>query len=699
MTDDANVRPPVRRIAVFSRGIERTPHIASLLGADDVVGRPSDQESGRIDAVVGWGHKPNTRMAMRFARRHQLPYWRAEDGFLRSVGLGADGAPPLSVVLDDVGIYYDATRPSRLEVMLAGSADSDPLDEPVILARARRAIDRIRDAQLSKYNSSPTTSVDLGPARAAERVLIVDQTRGDLSIECGLASASTFRRMLDTARLDHPRAELIVKVHPDVLAGKKQAHLADAAGEPNVRIWATSANPIAVLEQVDHVYVVTSQLGFEALMVGKPVTCFGAPFYAGWGLTDDRCAIPRRTRTRSVEQVFAAAYILYARYVDPDTGRACQLERIIEHLTLQREQFSRNDGSIFCFGFQLWKRNYVRAYLRSPGNRVLFPRNAEHAERLGFDESSKLLVWGLRDNMATQRLRARHDVPLWRMEDGFLRSVGLGSDLDVPASLVVDREGIYFDPRRPSELEMILQARAFSHDELTRARALRTRIADAELSKYNVGKPLRISVPDGKNVILVPGQVEDDASIRLGCRDVRTNRALLAAVRHQNPDAFIIYKPHPDVVSGNRTRGVPVSEAGLLCDHVEEHASLAACLRVANAVHTMTSTVGFEALIRELEVVTYGQPFYAGWGLTRDHHPVSRRTRHLTHDELAAGVLICYPRYLNRRSFEFTTPEAVVSSLTKQRDGDAAARALHMSWPKRQLRKLVHAYKGMTHAP
>ena len=53
------------------------------------------------------------------------------------------------------------------------------------------------------------------------------------------------------------------------------------------------------------------------------------------------------------------------------------------------------------------------------------------------------------------------------MEDGFLRSVGLGSDLTAPASLVVDRQGIYYDPSKPSELESILQTANFSADELS----------------------------------------------------------------------------------------------------------------------------------------------------------------------------------------------------------------------------------------
>ena len=46
---------------------------------------------------------------------------RVEDGFLRSRGLGADLIPPLSLVLDDMGIYYDPNSPSRLETLIEAS--------------------------------------------------------------------------------------------------------------------------------------------------------------------------------------------------------------------------------------------------------------------------------------------------------------------------------------------------------------------------------------------------------------------------------------------------------------------------------------------------------------------------------------------------------------------------------------------------
>jgi len=689
-----------RAVAVFpippTRGIAGIPHLAALLGAERVVVRPL-RKPADLDAVVGWGEKRNTQLARAWAGLHGVPYWRAEDGFVRSVGLGVNGDPPLSIVLDDLGIYYDARKPSRLERMLV----DDPLDDVSLLARSKVAIERMVAAGISKYNDAPTGAIDLGPKK--KRVLVVDQTFGDLAIACGLADASSFERMLTTAQREHPDAEILVKTHPDVLAGKKRGYLERAAG-PNVRLWAQPATPAALLSQVDHVYVVSSLLGFEALLAGKQVTTFGVPWYAGWGLTDDRAASPaavtafsRRRVKRTREQLVAAAYFRYARYLDPDSGTPCELERVLEFLELQRAMFAKSTGTIFCFGFRFWKQNYVRSYLRSPGNTIVFAGDALDATRRGFSPGCHALVWGQRETAEVRELAARNHVTLWRMEDGFLRSVGLGSDLALPASLVVDRSGIYYDPSQPSDLEQILQTVKFTPAELARARSLREQIVATRISKYNVGGEGAIRVPPNRRVILCPGQVEDDASILLGCKDVRTNLGLLGAARAAGPDAFIIFKPHPDVLSGNRVGAVDPVAASKLCDHIEDDATLATCLDVADEVHTMTSLVGFEGLIRGRRVVVHGQPFYAGWGLTMDHNPHPRRKRTLTLDELCAGTLLRYPRYLNRASGRFTSPEVVIDQLRVERAAEAstAGSAIKLAWPRRQARKLMQIYRGV----
>jgi capsular polysaccharide export protein len=257
------------------------------------------------------------------------------------------------------------------------------------------------------------------------------------------------------------------------------------------------------------------------------------------------------------------------------------------------------------------------------------------------------------------------------MEDGFLRSVGLGSDLVRPLSLVVDKQGIYFDPTRPSDLETLLRETEFTDDLRRRGRELCRLIVQNRLSKYNVGKdePLRLTTQPGQKTILVPGQVEDDASVCLGCVDIRTNLGLLAEVRRQNPDAFIIYKPHPDVLAGNRKGAVPPEEADRYGNLVATDRSMPTCLAAVAEVHTLTSLTGFEALMRKKKVTTYGLPFYAGWGLTQDRHVIHRRGRKLAIDELVAATLILYPRYIDWRRGYLVQAESILERLTSERIG------------------------------
>ena len=270
---------------------------------------------------------------------------------------------------------------------------------------------------------------------------------------------------------------------------------------------------------------------------------------------------------------------------------------------------------------------------------------------------------------------------------GFLRSVGLGSDLVAPASLVFDRAGIYFDPNVPSDLELVLSDEALDDPmELARVRRLVDDIVEHRLSKYVVGsdEPLQLNASPNQRVILVPGQVEDDASIRLGCVDVRTNGGLIRAARAKRPSAFLIYKPHPDVVSGNRRGGI-TDEERAQCDLVIEDRSLHHCDDAASEIHTMTSLVGFEALLRGKEVHVYGRPFYAGWGLTIDAQSIQRRTRELTLDQLALAALLRYPRYLDPETREFTSPEVIIERLDAARE-DLTSIGLQSPWLVRQAR-------------
>ncbi len=251
-----------------------------------------------------------------------------------------------------------------------------------------------------------------------------------------------------------------------------------------------------------------------------------------------------------------------------------------------------------------------------------------------------------------------------RVEDGFLRSRGLGADLIPPLSLVCDDLGIYYDPARESRLERWITKRAdMRPDQMRRVEHLIRRLSEAGLSKYNLGQGAP-NLPEGHR-ILVPGQVEDDASIMLGAGAVATNLALLELTRAENPDAVILYKPHPDVEAGLRDGAVPEDALRELADQMLSQADPASLLTQVDEVWTMTSLMGFEALLRGVKTTTTGAPFYAGWGLTGDLGRVpARRSARPSLEGLVHATLIDYPRYFDPVLREPCSVEVVIERLT-----------------------------------
>ena len=676
---------PERHVITFSRYIAQLSGVEQLLGASRLIKRCCARAGyrGAGEAwVVGWGLKPDALKAQHFAARNGLPYLTLEDGFLRSVDLGVKRSPTYSIVADDVGAHYDATRPSRLENLLNGvplaPLPGDPpaldaaalLEDAAFLQRARANIDAIVAARLSKYNVSP--EVDL-PAADRPRVLVVDQTAGDFAIRYGLASADSFRQMLAAARAENPEAEILIKTHPDVLTGQKRAHFGPGDVDQRTRLLTDDINPIHLLQQVDKVYVVTSQLGFEALMAGRPVSCFGAPFYAGWGLTDDRCPITRRQHQRSLEQVFAAAYMLYARYIDPDLGTPCELERVIEHLALQRHWFHHNRGDWYCHGFGWRQRQTVRDYLMSPWNRIRFIRRPVDIPADGAAQQTRVLVNAHKPAGPVRTLAAQRSYPLWRMAKSFLVTPPPATWLTPPPSMIIAPYPTGNPSASTDSLVMRLSQARFSADELKRARALRGQwLATCKLLDAGKAAHQRLSIhvnPEQK-VILVVGT---------GPRDNRLAKAsdarLLAAVRQVHPAACILYSPY----AAQTGMGQWLRRKGSGYDQLISADDIGEALQWVDEVHTVGSSIGFDALLRGCKVVTYGRPFYAGWGLTKDRDQQLQRDRTLSLDALVCAALLEYPRYLNDTTGQFTSAEMAIARLAR------ASRAGKTAWPLRIL--------------
>lgn len=578
-----------------------------------VFGKPTEN-----DLIAVWGQSPTSSRGEAVSEFTGAGVVYVEDAFLRSVLPGRTAKePPLGLFIDRKAPHFDPTTPSELEDILT----THPLDDSALLNRARAAVERIKDAHLSKYSGNDPTLPQPSPGY----VLVIDQTRGDASVTASNADRAEFVEMLVMAQEEHPGCQILIKTHPETSQGHREGYYGPGDETDRVKLCSGSYSPWALFEGAVGVYTVSSQMGFEAIFAGHKPRVFGQPFYAGWGLTQDERPVPRRQRILTRAQLFAAAMILYPRWYDPFRDKLCCLEHAIETLNAATEAWREDHRGWNGHGMRLWKRAHLQKMFGAV-RPMMFAK---------FDTSRRDMVWGL-NNAPDGAVR---------IEDGFLRSRGLGAELVPPLSLVLDDVGIYYDPSQPSRLEHLIARRAeLRPDQALRAEKLMIELRKLGVSKYNLGGQLP-ELPAGPR-ILVPGQVEDDASILRGAGDLSTNAALLEKVRAENPEATIIYKPHPDVLAGLRVGAV--ENAGEWADVVVNQVDMAALLEQIDEVWTMTSGTGFEALLRSKKVVTFGAPFYAGWGLTEDRGIVpERRTEAPTLEGLVHATLIDYPRYLD----------------------------------------------------
>jgi capsular polysaccharide export protein len=628
------------------------------------------------DFVLAWGRKASHLKSLSLAKRLDCGVTYLEDGFLRSMKPGDQS--PYSLVIDDLGIYYDSTTSSRLELLIKESLTSDEF------ARAQSLIELWRLSEVSKYNSAPSISLtrlqELGVRD--KFILVVDQTDGDLSIEYGQASRESFKQMIEAALLNHPDEQIVVKTHPECVGGKKKTCFDDAwLKDPRIVLLSIQAHLPSLFRYCSAVYTVTSQAGFEALLWGLPVHTFGMPFYAGWGLSTDQLSCQRRSQV-SLQQLAHSCLVRYPRYIHPESLSPCEVEDLLKYFAWQSRCIKKLPSAL-NYSFSVNKSKNIQTF-------------SQFSQKTSL---GKRLQWGASELVNNRD--ADGDGDSVRVEDGFIRSVGLGAELSRPLSLIFDQSGIYFDARSSSDLENILNNHSFSDEERFRGRALRKLLSDLKISKYNLPTNKETMFIQGgyDNVILVPGQVESDASLRYGSNEVSDNLSLLKVVRASNPNAFLIYKEHPDIVAGMRKN----ESSGLrnYCDVYVDSGDICDWLGIVDQVHTMTSLAGFEALIRGKKVFCYGHPFYAGWGLTKDIYKEdaygclnrrSQRTRAnglnpLTIDELVYATLVEYPLYIHPKTGLYTTPEEVIQHLFDLRSSRQSLLKRLISWVKRMIGK------------
>ncbi|EAK0446257.1 capsular polysaccharide biosynthesis protein [Campylobacter lari] len=608
------------------------------------------------DVFIGWGKKKSGLKAIELAKKHNVKFLLLEDGFLRSLNLGVENSPSFSIVKDDAGIYYDAIVPSKLENIL--NTYEFIAEE---LEQAKKAIELIKKEKLSKYNNNLCVPKEFFSANE-ERVLIITQVANDASLKFGLADSFSTQDIINDAIKENPNAKIYIKIHPDVLSGKKQSDFDMQDLPSKCVVIKENYNPIELLSHFKKVYTKTSGMGFEALMLGRECVCYGMPFYAGWGLTQDKQVCKRRLKKRTLEEVFYATYILYSEYFNPYLNQKSDIFDTIHTLAKYKKIEQANSNTLYFLGFSKWKREFIKPFFKAKNNKIIFLNSLDELYKVNLNPEDKIFIWGKKYDKALLAKDFSNEIFL--VEDGFLRSVFLGSDLTRPFSLIIDSKGLYVDPSKPSDLEDILQNHIFDESLKQRAKKLITIITQNKFSKYNGLKHEKLNFNTNKKIILIPAQVEDDASMILGGSGCDTLK-LLQSVRKANENAFLVFKPHPDVLSGNRKGLKDKSIILKYCDEIIENVSIDSAINASDEVHTITSTSGFDALLRGKKVVVYGKPFYAGWGLTQDLHKIPRRTRVLSLEELVAGVLILYPRYIHPKSKNLCEVELALDIMLK----------------------------------
>lgn len=665
---------------------QQNRYVLKMIGVtrhQPVLETPVASELIDADVLLQWGmrgqYKGSQRLLLhRAAASLKIPRLVLEDGFIRSVGIGLSGTPGLSIVIDDMTAFYDATRPSRLETIL----DGDLVLTEAETERAERAIASLVSSKISKYNHAPYRRMK--PSAPGRKLLVVvDQRAGDMSIELGLATKDSFDAMIDAAmKLSHDH-DICIKLHPDRLIGGQPGAIPAETldrirNHPSVEIVSDDLNPYSLIDAADKVFVVTSGMGFEALMAGKEVWCFGAPFYAGWGATRDQIVIPRRKARRSVVEIFHVFYLRLSRYFVPDRNRVCELEELVAYMQQVRPWSlgapQRSDESPVRFAERpvrfealddvrtIWALGIPsraeKAFRQLFSDKRVNFRGAGQVDFSAVSASAAPAILYIGDAKApgVAAFARSNGVPLFRLREGLIRATSYPLE-DLPYSLFIERVGPARREQESTDLVACVETSDFDADPqlLSRARALRAFLVEAGISEYTLPLP-GVAAPYGAKTaerILVIGSREATSESRV---------ALVKRAIAGHPGRQIVYRDDPvSVGSGGTTHG----ELAHLCQVSADPMPLDCVFDGVDRVYTDCALGGWHALCRGIPVATTGAPFYAGWGLTEDFAAVSRKRR-ATLDELFAAAYLIHQRYVDPQSGSALEAEEIAARIERE---------------------------------
>jgi capsular polysaccharide export protein len=266
--------------------------------------------------------------------------------------------------------------------------------------------------------------------------------------------------------------------------------------------------------------------------------------------------------------------------------------------------------------------------------------------------------------------------PAYFVEASFITSIHAFTTKSWPIqfrrlySFLADDLSFYFDALQPGRIAQYLNSAEARLDaeQQRRCRELIRYIVDNRLTKYNflsLAEPEVLNKPGRK--VLVVDQTAGDASITRGRASADSFKRMLKAAVQENQGAAIYVKTHPDTVTrAKRCYYADVAEAEVI--KLTEAVNPYSILRHMDKVYVCTSQLGLEALMAGKEVVTFGQPIYAGWGLTDDRLPGAARGNQLTLEDLFFALYIKFAVHIHPYTYTICPIEDYLPAMVKLRE-------------------------------
>ena len=610
-----------------------------------------------IKGIVCW--KIYQNQSKSFAKKHNIPLIQLEDGLIGYLENTKGKMVNIGFYIDTIGgIYYSTEENIITKIINDKHYSQNELEE------AKKLIQRIVENKITKYNKISQPKFQPTPNTAP--ILLIDQVFQDKSITTNGHGTQEFQKMYHSAIKRADGKKIYVKTHS---YGK--GYLEKICKNNNVIFLKEDYNLYNILEYIEEVFTVSSQSGFEALIAGKKVHTFGTPFYAGYGLTIDDISLKRPQV--SLEKIFYASYLEACKYFI--SGVECNLNEIID-IILEQRRLTEKDNKFqkfFLYQIPLWKSSSIKDFIFQKNSNIIRVKNKKLLTKHKPTSKDAVIIWGFKN--ACENLlnyTENNNIPVITFEDGFIRSVGLGSDFTPAYSFVMDHYGIYYNPQQKSELEVILETFDINQHQTERLAKLQNTLVEMKISKYNVNQNINKEKPallkqqaNNKKIILITGQVSDDMSIIKSGIMISDYRTLVEKVRNENPDAFIIYKHHPDVIVGNRSGYISSQILKQFVDVIIKNINIIDLIKISDEIHTITSLSGFEALLHGKTVVHYGLPFYGGYGFTVDKSFTNHKRKPVDFKTFCYSTFFLYPRYTTPNLHIALTPEVIVKVLQK----------------------------------